>query len=136
MNACRYACRSTDHVVSRRSFLGASALGTAGLLGFGGIAAEVARIALGSGFIIDPSGLIVTNNHVVGEASKVEVTIEAGPELVLLVRDNGTGIKETGRRSGLANLADRAALLGGTMRAGPAEGGGTELEWRVPLPES
>ena len=67
-------------------------------------------------------------------ASKVEVTVEAGPVLVLLVRDNGTGIKETGRRSGLANLADRAALLGGTMRAGPAEGGGTELEWRVPLP--
>jgi signal transduction histidine kinase len=66
-------------------------------------------------------------------ASRVEVTIEAGPELVLLVRDNGTGIKETGRRSGLANLADRAAMLGGTMRTGPAEGGGTELEWRVPL---
>jgi signal transduction histidine kinase len=66
-------------------------------------------------------------------ASKVEVTVEAGPELVLLVRDNGTGIRETGRRSGLANLAERAALLGGTMRAGPAEGGGTELEWRVPL---
>jgi signal transduction histidine kinase len=66
-------------------------------------------------------------------ATKVEVTVEAGPELVLLVRDNGSGIKETGRRSGLANLADRAALLGGTMRAEPAEGGGTELEWRVPL---
>jgi signal transduction histidine kinase len=70
------------------------------------------------------------------KASKVEVTIEAGPELVLMVRDNGIGIKETGRRSGLANLADRAALLGGAMRAGPAEGGGTELEWRVPLPVS
>jgi signal transduction histidine kinase len=68
-------------------------------------------------------------------ASKVEVTIEAGPELVLLVRDNGVGIKETGRRSGLANLGNRAALLGGTMRAGPAQGGGTELEWRVPLQE-
>jgi signal transduction histidine kinase len=69
-------------------------------------------------------------------ASKVEVTVEAGLELVLLVRDNGTGIRETGRRSGLANLADRAALFGGTMRAELAEGGGTELEWRVPLPGS
>jgi signal transduction histidine kinase len=64
------------------------------------------------------------------------VTIEAGPELVLLVRDNGIGIKEVGRRSGLANLADRATLLGGTMRVGSAGGGGTELEWRVPLPTS
>jgi signal transduction histidine kinase len=66
-------------------------------------------------------------------ASNVDVTAEAGQELILLVRDNGTGIKQTGRRSGLANLADRAGLLGGTMRAEPADGGGTELEWRVPL---
>jgi len=65
-------------------------------------------------------------------ASKVEVMVEAGPELTLLVRDNGVGMKETGRRSGLANLAERAGTLGGTMRSGPADGGGTELEWRVP----
>ena len=68
------------------------------------------------------------------QATRVEVTVEGGQELVLLVRDNGVGIKETGRRSGLANLADRAGLLGGSMRTGPADGGGTELEWRVPLP--
>ncbi|MBV9377092.1 MAG: DegQ family serine endoprotease [Alphaproteobacteria bacterium] len=34
------------------------------------------RIALGSGFIIDPSGYVVTNSHVVGNASKVEVTLQ------------------------------------------------------------
>jgi serine protease Do len=38
----------------------------------------VKRIALGSGFIIDPEGHIVTNNHVVGDASKVEVTLQDG----------------------------------------------------------
>ena len=38
----------------------------------------VKRIALGSGFIIDPDGHIVTNNHVVGDASKVEVTLQNG----------------------------------------------------------
>jgi len=37
---------------------------------------NVKRIALGSGFIIDPSGLIVTNNHVVGEAAKVEIILQ------------------------------------------------------------
>ena len=31
--------------------------------------------ALGSGFIVDPSGYIVTNNHVVESANKVEVTL-------------------------------------------------------------
>jgi serine protease Do len=34
--------------------------------------------ALGSGFIIDPAGYIVTNNHVVDGATKVMVTIEDG----------------------------------------------------------
>ena len=34
------------------------------------------RIALGSGFIIDPAGFIVTNSHVVGEAAKVEIILQ------------------------------------------------------------
>ena len=32
----------------------------------------------GSGFIIDPSGLIVTNNHVVGHADKIVVALTDG----------------------------------------------------------
>ena len=36
---------------------------------------QARRIALGSGFMIDPSGYVVTNSHVVGDASKVEVTL-------------------------------------------------------------
>jgi signal transduction histidine kinase len=69
-------------------------------------------------------------------ASKVEVTVEAGPQLNVVVRDNGIGITGTGRRSGLANMAERAEMLGGTMRAAPGEGGGTTFEWRVPLPQT
>jgi len=34
------------------------------------------RVALGSGFIIDPSGYVVTNNHVVGNADKVTVIFQ------------------------------------------------------------
>ena len=66
-------------------------------------------------------------------ATQVSVTVTAGTELTLAVRDNGTGIPAAGRRSGLANLADRASRLGGTLQARPAPGGGTLLEWRVPL---
>jgi len=35
----------------------------------------------GSGFIIDPSGVIVTNNHVVGKADKIVVSLPDGSEL-------------------------------------------------------
>ena len=69
-----------------------------------------------------------------GKATSAEVNIEAGRELSLLVRDNGSGITDTSRRSGLANLAQRAEHYGGTFTVGPADQGGTELYWRVPLP--
>jgi serine protease Do len=37
-------------------------------------------MALGSGFIIDPSGYVVTNNHVVEEATDIKVTLSTGQE--------------------------------------------------------
>jgi signal transduction histidine kinase len=71
-------------------------------------------------------------------ATRVDVTIDVdhGGVLTVRVADNGTGIPPGGRRSGLRNLADRAAKLGGEMRleaAGPgSDRPGTVLEWRVP----
>jgi signal transduction histidine kinase len=67
------------------------------------------------------------------QASRVDVAVETGADLVLVVRDNGVGLAKSTRRSGLANLAERASELGGSLRVATAEGGGTELEWRVPL---
>ncbi len=69
-------------------------------------------------------------------AARVDVTVEVRPDaLALVIRDDGGGMPASAtRRSGLSNLAARATQLGGTFRAGPADGAGTELRWQVPLP--
>ena len=36
--------------------------------------------SLGSGFIIDPAGLVVTNNHVIDEADEITVTLQDGTD--------------------------------------------------------
>jgi serine protease Do len=37
--------------------------------------------AVGSGFIIDPSGYIITNNHVIADAARIIVKLDSGEEL-------------------------------------------------------
>jgi signal transduction histidine kinase len=68
------------------------------------------------------------------EASRIDIILDVGSDLVLVVRDNGVGLRDVTRRSGLANLAERAEQLGGTLKVGAADGSGTELHWQVPLP--
>ncbi len=66
-------------------------------------------------------------------ASNVEVSLRAGDEVSLVVTDDGSGLKDVSRRSGLANLEDRAVQLGGSMKVESGADRGTTLYWRVPL---
>ncbi|MFJ7909236.1 GAF domain-containing protein [Kitasatospora sp. NPDC096204] len=67
-------------------------------------------------------------------ASRVEVTLRAlAGRVVLTVTDDGVGVPEGGRRSGLRNLAERADRAGGSFTVDPAEGGGTRLVWEAPI---
>src|SRR2546422_6852146 len=60
---------------------------------FGGRPRRAVR-SLGSGFVINPNGLIVTNNHVVDGATEIKVTLADGRELPgrVLGRDTKTDI--------------------------------------------
>ena len=67
-------------------------------------------------------------------ASKVDVEVGVdGSHVTLTVIDDGVGIPAGGRRSGLANLAERAQQLGGRFSADPGASGGTVLIWSVPI---
>lgn len=67
------------------------------------------------------------------QATEVHVSVDVGDHVTLQVTDNGRGIPEGGRRSGLRNMRERAAGLGGRFAAEPAPDGGTVLAWSVPL---
>ncbi|MEU9075494.1 GAF domain-containing sensor histidine kinase [Kitasatospora sp. NPDC004745] len=67
-------------------------------------------------------------------ASRVEVTLRAlAGRVALTVSDDGVGVTEGGRRSGLRNLAERAERVGGTFAVGPGDDGGTRVVWEAPL---
>ncbi|MEV1020106.1 GAF domain-containing protein [Streptomyces sp. NPDC050264] len=75
-------------------------------------------------------------------ASRIDVVVDTtvslpdGPQGVrLTVADDGVGIPEGGRRSGLRNLKRRAESLGGDSWYGPGlgdDGGGTTVIWQAP----
>jgi serine protease Do len=48
--------------------------------GGGGDQSDQARESLGSGFIVDPRGYIITNNHVVDKADRIYVKLSTDPE--------------------------------------------------------
>ncbi|AQS68726.1 GAF domain-containing sensor histidine kinase [Streptomyces pactum] len=75
-------------------------------------------------------------------ATRIEVVVDVTATLPdgrrgvrLTVADDGVGIPEGGRRSGLHNLERRAESIGGTSRLGPgirADGAGTTVLWEAP----
>ncbi|MEU8794320.1 GAF domain-containing protein [Streptomyces sp. NPDC048643] len=71
--------------------------------------------------------------HSGARAVDVRLQLTAGV-LTLTVTDDGCGVADDVPRSGLKNLEERAAVLGGTLSVGERpQGGGTLLEWRVPV---
>jgi signal transduction histidine kinase len=76
-----------------------------------------------------------------GEAKSVDVRVAVdGPastgSVVLTVKDHGKGFAATKRESGLRNMRERAASVGGVCRVESAPGKGTVVHWEAPLAQN
>jgi len=72
------------------------------------------------------------------EATSARVTIAADHEdIVLIVDDDGVGAETFQREGGhgVANLSERARMLGGRVSITALSPSGTRVEWRVPTPQ-
>jgi signal transduction histidine kinase len=76
----------------------------------------------------------LTNVTKHAHATQVRVRIQAGRQrLHLTVIDNGIGLRDSTRRSGLANLSRRAEQQGGYLEIGDSAEGGLRLRWSIPI---
>ncbi len=66
------------------------------------------------------------------EATCVDVALNAGDRLELVIHDDGRGLSGDEPRSGLENMAQRAARHGGNFAVTSAPGQGTTVTWSVP----
>lgn len=68
------------------------------------------------------------------QATSVSVALQiVDHNLVLTVSDNGIGIPETVRRSGLENLRKRAESVGGSFETTRRFPSGTQARWMIPI---
>jgi signal transduction histidine kinase len=76
----------------------------------------------------------MTNAARHARSTEVLVVVKAqANELVVQVSDNGVGLGEPQRRSGLDNLSRRATQLGGKLTMTRRDAGGTQLQWTIPI---
>lgn len=75
---------------------------------------------------------LLTNVAKHANARTVSLALDLGPtDIILTVTDDGIGIAEPVSRSGLANIAERARLLGGECEVSTPSTGGTRVRWRA-----
>ncbi|QKV18213.1 Do family serine endopeptidase [Oricola thermophila] len=84
--------------------------------GFSGPTRPRMEQSLGSGVIVDPSGLIVTNNHVIGDADEIKVALSDGEEFesTVVLRDERADLAvlqiDAGRDLDYLEIADSDAV--------------------------
>jgi signal transduction histidine kinase len=99
----------------------------------GDVAGAPASVQL-SAYRIVQEALSNASRHAPG--APVQVAVRRGGDTLDLVVRNGSGVRPplpAGAGLGLTGMRERAGILGGTLAAGPAEGGGFEVVAHLPV---
>ena len=76
--------------------------------------------------------------NVAKHAQAGQVTVEMSADrgwLSIRISDDGVGMRQPVRSSGLGNLRQRAEVRGGSLTLETRPGGGTILTWTIPIPD-
>jgi signal transduction histidine kinase len=86
-------------------------------------------------YFVCTEGLTNVARH--ADARTVDLAVQTlGNDVVATLTDDGHGMADPARGTGLRGLTDRIAALGGRLTVAPATGGGTVLTARIPLADS
>jgi signal transduction histidine kinase len=83
---------------------------------------------------IAQEALTNARRHAPGAEVDVELRYETDT-LHLEVRDNGPGVASEANGHGIVGMRERAEMVGGTLHAGPAAGGGFAVSADLPIEE-
>jgi signal transduction histidine kinase len=96
----------------------------------------LSRAVDGAAYRILQEALTNVRRHAPGAAVDVELEYTSDT-LRLRVRDHGPdAVSPDLDGHGLLGMRERAIMVGGTLNAGPAEGGGFAVEALLPIPEA
>jgi signal transduction histidine kinase len=94
-------------------------------------------VVVGAGLLGDAEAVVretLANILKHAHATYASIALAASAaELTITIEDDGRGLPSRGRRSGLANLTDRATARGGSMHTAKRDGGGTRIVWCAPI---
>jgi signal transduction histidine kinase len=83
-------------------------------------------------------GLTNIQRHAGAQNAWIQINVDRA-NLILIVEDDGKGFEQMAQNNlgaGLLGLRERAEQLGGQMQIRERTGGGTQLSFTVPLPET
>ena len=83
---------------------------------------------------VSREGLTNVAKHAQASQATLEVSADRG-WLSVRISDNGVGMKQPVRSSGLGNLRQRAEGRGGSLTIQARPSGGTLLTWTIPIPD-